>query len=211
MQIRSLERVDSTQRYLIDQLKSGELKAPVAVTAIEQHDGKGSRENSWTGLRGNLFLSFAYPRSLLPDDLKLESVSLYFTYLLKETLSESGSQTWLKWPNDLYIDDKKIGGAITNLVGEDLVYGVGLNLKAAPAGFDTLDIDIEQDVLLKSYFKKLEKNDSWKQIFRKYALEFGNNRAYYAHHNEHKIALKDAILLSDGSIECNGQRIFSLR
>ncbi len=211
LQIRSLERVDSTQRYLIEQLKSGELSAPVAVTAIEQHDGKGSRENSWTGLKGNIFLSFAYPRSLLPDDLELGSASLYFTYLLKETLSESGSSVWLKWPNDLYIGNKKIGGAITNLVGDDLVYGVGLNLKAAPVGFATLDVEISQDTLLEGYFQKLKKSDSWKQVFRKYALEFNQNRAYFTHHFEHKIALENAILLSDGSIECDGQRIFSLR
>ncbi|MEA3372574.1 MAG: biotin--[acetyl-CoA-carboxylase] ligase [Campylobacterota bacterium] len=211
MQIRSLERIDSTQRYLIDQLKNGELKAPFAVTAVEQHSGRGSRENGWTGLKGNLFLSFSYPRALLPDDLKLESASLYFTYLLKETLSEAGSKVWLKWPNDLYIDDKKIGGAITNLVADDLVYGVGLNLKAAPEGFGTLDIDIGQDLLLKRYFEKLKKCDSWKLVFRKYALEFDKNRTYYTHYFKQRVALEKAILLSDGSIEYEGQRMFSLR
>ena len=59
LQIPSLERVDSTQRYLIDQLKKGLMHAPVAVTAAEQYAGKGSRENSWTGLKNNLFLSVA--------------------------------------------------------------------------------------------------------------------------------------------------------
>lgn len=211
MQILSLDEVDSTQRYLVEALRSKRLSAPVAVTAVRQSAGQGSRGNSWYGLEGNLFLSFAVERSILPRDLRLESSSLYFSYLLKETLAESGSALWLKWPNDFYLEDKKIGGAITNLIGETLICGIGINLKAAPQGFGILDIDIKQKLLLKSYFAKVEQMVSWKQIFSKYALEFENNRVSFTHHDERKIALKDATLLNDGSIEFAGQRIFSLR
>ncbi len=211
MQILWLDEVDSTQRYLVEALRSKRLSAPVAVTAVRQSAGQGSRGNSWHGLDGNLFLSFAIERSRLPKDLRLESSSLYFSYLLKETLEESGSALWLKWPNDFYLEDKKIGGAITNLIGETLICGIGINLKAAPEGFGILDIDIKQNMLLKSYFTKVGQMVSWKQIFSKYALEFDNNRDAFTHHDERKIALKDATLLNDGSIEFAGQRIFSLR
>jgi BirA family biotin operon repressor/biotin-[acetyl-CoA-carboxylase] ligase len=185
--------------------------APVAVTAKEQHAGRGSRDNAWTGIEGNLFLSFAIPRHLLPEDLKLESAAIYFTYILKETLAEAGSKVWLKWPNDFYLDGKKIGGAITNLHKENLVCGIGLNLKNAPDGFGTLDIVIEQNLLLENYFKKLENYPSWKKIFSKYELEFDKCRAYFTHNCNQAISLENAILLDDASIECNGQRIFSLR
>lgn len=214
MQIHWLDSVDSTQRYLVEALKSSRLSAPIAVTATHQTAGRGSRGNSWSGVEGNLFVSFAIERRLLPEDLKLESSSLYFSYLLKQTLTELGSAVWLKWPNDFYLEEKKIGGAITNLVADNLVCGVGLNLKAAPEGFGVLDVVIGREQLLESYFEKLEKLISWKQIFSKYALEFESNKAaftQFTHHNEKKIALKDAKLLSDGSVECDGQRIFSLR
>jgi len=211
LRICSLERVDSTQRYLIDALKSGTLTPPVAVTAQEQTQGRGSRDNAWTGLEGNLFLSFAVEKRQLPEDLKLESASIYFTYLLKEVLAEAGSQVWLKWPNDFYLGNHKIGGAITNLWRDSLVCGIGLNLKAAPEGFGTLDIEIEQDMLLKFFFAKLEKCPTWKQIFSKYRLEFEASRAFFTHDSNGKVSLEKAILLDDGSIECNGQRIFSLR
>jgi BirA family biotin operon repressor/biotin-[acetyl-CoA-carboxylase] ligase len=209
--IHSLERVDSTQRYLIERLKSGELVAPVAVTATEQYAGKGSRDNQWSGLKGNLFLSFAVSKTALAADLKLESASIYFTYLLKEALENGGSQVWVKWPNDLYLGDMKIGGAITNIVGKDLVYGVGVNTVAAPEGFGTLDIEIKQESLLNHYFEMLEKAIPWKQIFRKYALEFDKNKIYFTHHFGQRIALENAVLQDDGSIECDGQRIYSLR
>lgn len=211
LQILSLERVDSTQTYLVNALKSGELEAPVAVTAQIQEEGKGSRGGRWEGLEGNFFLSFAVPRAQLPDDLKLESSSIYFAYILKELLSENGSRIWLKWPNDYYIDEKKIGGVITNLVNDNLVCGIGLNLKAAPQGFGILDIIIKRNLLIEIYIKKLKKLISWKQIFSKYELEFDKSRSFQTHSSEQMISLRDARLLDDGSIECNGKKVFGVR
>ena len=211
MLIHWLECVESTQVYLADALRSGELEAPVAVVAARQNAGKGSRGNVWQSLEGNLFFSFAISRSDLPEDLKLESSSIYFTYLLKETLSDFGSAVWLKWPNDFYIEEKKIGGAITTLVNDDLICGIGLNLEAAPKGFSTLDIVIQKNLFLEKYFQKLEKFSSWKQIFSKYRLEFDKSKTFSAHHNDQKISLEKAKLLCDGSIEDRGQRIYSLR
>ena len=211
MQIHSLESVDSTQTYLLNALKEGTLSAPVCVTANEQHSGKGSRGNSWQGMQGNLFFSFAIQRSALPNDLKLESSSIYFTYILKTLLAEMGSELWLKWPNDFYLGNLKIGGAITNLYRETLVCGIGLNTKSVPKGFRKLDIEIDHELLLKRYFMLLESSPSWKQIFSNYEIEFDKSRSYFTHSGDTKLSLQDARLLEDGSIECDGQRIFSLR
>ena len=211
LQIHSLKTVDSTQRYLLDALKQGELKAPVCVVAQRQKSGKGSRGNSWSGLEGNLFFSFAMARADLPDDLKLESSSIYFTYLLKEALAALGSEVWLKWPNDFYLGEIKIGGAITNLYKESLVCGIGLNTKHAPEGFTKLDIKIENMTLLKHYFEILKNPPKWKQIFSQYEIEFDKSRSYFTHSGDQRLSLKNAHLLDDGSIECDGQRIFSLR
>ena len=211
MQILSLESVDSTQSYLIDALKRGAISAPFCVTAIRQESGKGSRGNSWRGLEGNLFFYFAIPRNRLPQDLRLESSSIYFTFLLKELLSEMGSSIWLKWPNDFYIGEVKAGGAITTIHKESLVCGIGLNTTAAPHEFAKLDIKIENETLLNRYFDILKNPPSWKNVFSNYALEFDKSRSCFTHNGETKISLKNARLLEDGSIECNGQRIFSLR
>jgi len=211
LQILSLDSVDSTQRYLLDALKEGNLLAPVCVTASRQEAGKGSRGNSWSGLEGNLFFSFAITKSELPADLKLESSSIYFTYLLKELLAEMGSSVWLKWPNDFYLGDKKIGGAITNLYKETLICGIGLNTKVAPEGFSKLDIEISNESLLEDYFEVIKILPSWKKIFRNYEVEFVKSRNFFTHSGETKLSLEHARLLDDGSIECDGQRIFSLR
>jgi len=211
LQIHSLKSVDSTQRYLLNALKEGTYTAPVCIISRIQEAGKGSRGNRWNGLEGNLFFSFAIARADLPDDLKLESSSIYFTYLLKDVLAELGSKLWLKWPNDFYLDDVKIGGAITNLYKDSLVCGIGLNTKLAPDGFSCLDVEIENEALLKNYFEILKNPPKWKQIFSNYEIEFVKSRSYFTHSGDERLSLENAILLDDGSIECDGQRIFSLR
>jgi len=206
-----LEEVDSTQRYLLDGLKNQTLKAPVCVGATLQTMGRGSRGNQWIGEEGNFFISFAIKRNTLPDDLRLESSSIYFAYLLKELLVEMGSTVWLKWPNDFYCGEQKVGGLITNLAGDCLVCGVGLNLKRAPKNFAVIDIKIQAKALSDGYSQKLKTFPQWKQIFSKFSLEFERSKAFATHTNNVMIELKDAILCEDGSLECNGQRMYSLR
>jgi BirA family biotin operon repressor/biotin-[acetyl-CoA-carboxylase] ligase len=206
-----LDEIDSTQRYLKENLKSGELSSPVAVVAHRQYSGQGSRGNSWIGEGGNLFLSFAFPIKELPQDLKLESSSIYFSYIMKQILQDYGSNIWLKWPNDFYIDDLKLGGTITNIVKDDLVCGIGLNVVSAPEGFSKLDVEISIENILNDYFNYLKNRVPWKHIFSNYKLEFYKSKNYFAHSGDKRFSLGDASLQDDGSIVSDGQRIFSLR
>jgi len=206
-----LESVDSTQNYLKELVRTSNIQLPHAVVSNIQTDGIGSRGDAWQGLDGNLFLSFAIALKDLPSDLKIESSSIYFAYLLKETLRELNSEVWLKWPNDFYLDKFKIGGMITNIVKDVVICGVGLNLAIAPEGFSTLDISISREELLKKYFLNIEKKILWKQVFSKYKLEFYKNQNFFTHTNNLRISLEGASLESDGSVTINGKRIFSLR
>lgn len=211
MKIQYLERVGSTQTHLKELLRTKKIKSPYAVIANNQTNGIGSRDNSWSGMDGNLFLSFAINLNELPVDLKLESASIYFAYILKSTLEELESSVWLKWPNDFYINEKKIGGMITNIVEDVLICGVGLNLVNFPDGFEKLDIKISKEKLLNMYFTNIEKKLLWKQVFSKYKLEFYRNQKFFTHTNNLRISLGEAQLQSDGSIIVNGERMYSLR
>lgn len=211
MEIVWFDSLLSTQETLIEGLKKNVFDPPVCVGASVQTDGKGSRGNGWIGHEGNLFISLALSRDTLPKDLRLESSSIYLAFLMKELLSSMGSKIWLKWPNDFYIGDKKIGGVITTLTGQTLVCGIGINLVSAPDDFTIIDIDIAPYDLTKAYSALFNNLPSWKQIFSKYQLEFEYSRVFFTHHNYEKIALKEALLLEDGSLECNGERMYSLR
>jgi BirA family biotin operon repressor/biotin-[acetyl-CoA-carboxylase] ligase len=211
LQISYLECVDSTQLYLKRALQKKILAPPFAVIAKKQINGIGSRDNRWEGGDGNLYLSFALSLEELPRDLSLASASIYFAYLLKEVLADNGSDIWLKWPNDFYLKEKKLGGMITTVVDQTLICGVGINLKSAPKNFSKLDIDISQEKLLNSFFDNVKKKILWKQVFSKYKLEFHKNMSFFTHKNNEKISLKNVSLQDDGSILSNGERIYSLR
>ena len=211
MQIIYLDMINSTQTYLKEKILANELQAPVAVSAELQTDGIGSRNNKWISQKGNLFFSFAIAIEDLPPDLQLGSASIYFSYLLKEILAEAGSKVWMKWPNDFYLDDKKIGGTITNIINNNLICGIGLNIIKSPQNHSCLDIIVEKKKLLENYFKNIEKKVLWKQVFSKYKLEFDRNQDFFTHVNGTKISLSDVTLCDDGSLDINGERIYSLR
>jgi BirA family biotin operon repressor/biotin-[acetyl-CoA-carboxylase] ligase len=211
VQIYWFDELSSTQSYLKEKLGSKELVSPVAIAAHRQTQGVGSRGNTWIGMEGNLFFSFALSRDALPSDLPLESSSIYFSYLLKELFSEAGSELWLKWPNDFYLNGAKIGGTITFLKGNDLLCGIGINLLKSPEGFACLDIAIDKKELLNEFFKKIKNKPSWKHIFSKYEVEFSRSKNHSIHYENNKISLENAELNADGSLNIDGQRIYSLR
>ncbi len=211
MKILFFKSLSSTQSYLKELLKKQEEELPLAVVADMQTAGIGSRNNSWNSKEGNLFLSFALAFENIPDDLKFESASIYYAYLLKETLHSFGSKVFLKWPNDLYIGDSKVGGMITNIIGKTLVCGVGVNLEKRDDIFGILDIQVEKKVLLERYFQNIEKRVLWKQVFRKFKLEFQTNQKFFTHVSGKKVSLSEAELQNDGSLLINGQKVYSLR
>ncbi|MDL0114569.1 biotin--[acetyl-CoA-carboxylase] ligase [Campylobacter felis] len=211
MQIICIEKIASTQLFLCEQIRKDEIKQNTAIYALEQTSGVGSRDNAWISSRGNLHLSFCVREEDLPSDLPLASVSIYFAYLLKDLLAQKGSQIWLKWSNDLYLGDKKVGGVMSHKIGEFVVCGMGLNLKFAPQNAAVCDIEIELKELVEEFIKVLEKKFLWKQIFSKYMLEFEKSKKFSVHYEGRLYALKDALLYEDGSILLANKRVYSLR
>jgi len=204
-----LKKVDSTQLYLKNLLKNNPNQ--YFVYTLNQTNGIGSRGNSWIGIEGNLFFSFSINKKNLPNDLKLESSSIYFSYLFKEVLLEFGSSVFIKWPNDFYINDKKIGGTITNLINDFLVCGTGLNIKKVNDEFGFLDIKIDINELIDSYIKKIKQKKSWSEVFSNFKKDFKKNRSFLVTMDGKKYPLNEAILNNDGSIILNNKKIFSLR
>lgn len=135
---------------------------------------------------------------------------LFFLYI-KKILEESNSKVWIKWPNDFYINDKKIGGTITTMSNDLLFCGIGINLIDVSDEFGKLDIKIDIEKTLKNYFNKIENQTSWKQIFRDFKIEFQNSKKFHVSIGNEKKSLKDAVLNSDGSINIDNKKVFSLR
>ncbi len=201
---RVFESLPSTQIYLLEKLKSNELKAPVLVLAKNQSAGIGSRGNIWEGVESALTFSLALNASDLPKDLPMQANALYLGFLFKEVLKELGSQTWLKWPNDLYLGGQKIGGVLVNVYKDMRVCGIGVNRVSKK--WACLDIGVSDDLIIEGFLKKIEENLFWGEVLSKYALEFHRSNSFSFHNDwGEAMSLKDAELLEDGRICIKGK------
>nr|WRE10133.1 biotin--[acetyl-CoA-carboxylase] ligase [Helicobacter pylori] len=198
------DSLPSTQTYLLEKLKSNELKAPVLIVAKNQSAGIGSRGNIWEGVKSALTFSLALNASDLPNDLPMQASALYLGFLFKEVLKELGSQTWLKWPNDLYLGGQKIGGVLVNVYKGMRVCGIGVNRVSKK--WACLDIGASDDWIIEGFLKKIEENLFWGEVLSKYALEFHRSNSFSFHNDWGEVmSLKDAELLEDGRVCIKGK------
>ena len=129
-----LDRTESTNDVMLQKLKSRQEAEGWVVIANHQTRGKGAGTNSWHDEPGkNLLMSLL----LKPTFIKAAD-----QFLLNELICVSiadalktccGIEVKLKWPNDIYISNKKCGGVLIEnaLVGDIIkqsVVGIGLNL-----------------------------------------------------------------------------------
>ncbi len=207
VEILCFETLASTQLYLTQEIREGRLCAPVAVIARMQTGGIGSRNNRWEGSEGNFFASVALAQEALPDDLPIASASIYFAWLMRELLAQEDPEIWLKWPNDLYLREGKIGGVVTQRIKKTLVAGIGVNLKKKENFFDALETELSPMILLDMYLKRLENPPSWKSLFSKYRIEFEKSRRFGVHAGTEYKSLENARLMEDGSLMIGNERI----
>jgi BirA family biotin operon repressor/biotin-[acetyl-CoA-carboxylase] ligase len=199
------DEIGSTQKYLIEKIKNGEVGSPVCIWTEMQTDGIGSRNNIWIGKKGNLFFSFTCEKDKF-ENIPLQSLSIYFGWIFKTTLNEMGSKAVMKWPNDIYLVEEetlKIGGVITNIIKNYIVCGIGLNTRFSPTDkFGRLDINVKNDKILKRFFYNLTKNIEWEFVIEEFRREFERYKRLFN---------IDGDLQKDGSLEINQKRVYSRR
>ncbi|MGF1721698.1 bifunctional biotin--[acetyl-CoA-carboxylase] ligase/biotin operon repressor BirA [Vibrio kyushuensis] len=123
--------IDSTNQYLldrVDQLESGSV-----CIAEYQAKGRGRRGREWVSPFGsNLYLSIYW--RLDAGMAAAMGLSLVVGVAIVEALEKLGIDgVKLKWPNDLYFQDKKLAGILVEMSGQagaaaNLVIGMGINL-----------------------------------------------------------------------------------
>lgn len=128
-----LERVGSTNNYATSQLRDYEVEEGTVFLAVSQTEGRGQQLNIWESEDGkNLTFSLVLrPRFLeIKDQFLLSKVVCIG---LHSFLSAYVEDVWIKWPNDIYVGDRKICGilienAIMGARFSTSVIGVGLNV-----------------------------------------------------------------------------------
>ncbi len=127
-----LNEVNSTNSYLSEMFSKGEISEPVTVYAHSQTKGKGMGTNKWESEDGkNAIFSICLFTEIKTEEIF--KVSIATSLAIYEYLNLKGVKTTIKWPNDIYYEDKKMGGILIenkldgNLVKSTII-GVGLNL-----------------------------------------------------------------------------------
>lgn len=123
--------IDSTNQYLLDRI--GELKSGDACVAEYQQAGRGRRGRKWFSPFGaNLYLSMFW--RLEQGPAAAIGLSLVIGIVMAEVLRKLGAdKVRVKWPNDLYLQDRKLAGILVELTGKtgdaaQIVIGAGINM-----------------------------------------------------------------------------------
>jgi len=132
----------STNTYASELLRQIALSDGSLIYTFEQEKGRGQRGNSWESEPNkNVTLSLVLtPNFLSPQDqfLLTKITALAVADLMAEILQNHPAfhQVRIKWPNDIYVNDKKIAGIlIENYLREttiqQAIVGVGINVNQA--------------------------------------------------------------------------------
>jgi BirA family biotin operon repressor/biotin-[acetyl-CoA-carboxylase] ligase len=142
-QLELLPETVSTNDWLRDQA-TPEVNSGRACLAEYQRGGRGRRGRRWVCAFGsNIYLSLAWRFDLAMADLA--GLSLAAGVGVARVLEAHGLKGHgLKWPNDIYLEGKKLGGILVEASGEMegpalAIIGVGINLqleKDVAAGID---------------------------------------------------------------------------
>jgi BirA family biotin operon repressor/biotin-[acetyl-CoA-carboxylase] ligase len=123
--------IDSTNQYLLDRMD--QLPSGYACIAEYQQAGRGRRGRKWFSPFGsNLYMSMYWRLDQGPAAAM--GLSLVIGIIMVEVIQSLGApDVRVKWPNDLYLNDRKLAGILVELTGKtgdaaQIVIGAGVNL-----------------------------------------------------------------------------------
>ena len=141
----------STNDILTNLLKRNKVVEGDSIETDFQYQGKGQRNNTWISEKeSNILLSF-----LLSPNLKVENqfiIHVLVSISLIKLLNKLNIDARIKWPNDIYVGDKKIAGIlIENFIFkkkvQNSVVGIGLNLNQRNfKGFRATSVYLETNI-----------------------------------------------------------------
>jgi BirA family transcriptional regulator, biotin operon repressor / biotin---[acetyl-CoA-carboxylase] ligase len=102
------------------------------LVALDQQSGRGRQGRIWVSVPGNFYGSTLV--QLRPGDPAAQTLSLAAGLALAEAVdvAVAGQPLLLKWPNDLLLAGRKLGGILLERSGDRIAVGFGVNLAAAP-------------------------------------------------------------------------------
>jgi len=205
---------DSTNSQLMRRLQEGQQLTKGSVLVAEaQTAGRGRRGNSWFSPFGaNLYFSMYW--QLEQGIQAAMGLSLVIGIAVAEVLEQQFAlPIKLKWPNDIYLYDKKLAGILIELAGQshaqcDLVIGLGLNLNMPQNSTKQISqawTDLQQHLALPIDRNQLVALLQQQIIQHLYTFEQTGFTAFSAAFNQRDQFHGQAVCLSSGDKQFSGQ------
>jgi BirA family biotin operon repressor/biotin-[acetyl-CoA-carboxylase] ligase len=123
------EVTDSTQDDIAEAITSSRAQSGDVIVANYQRSGRGRLQRTFlaapdTALTFSLYLTPHREKS------QWSFLPLLAGVAVAQSLNEDSSseKVTLKWPNDLMINEKKVGGIISQAIGDGVAIGIGINI-----------------------------------------------------------------------------------
>jgi BirA family biotin operon repressor/biotin-[acetyl-CoA-carboxylase] ligase len=125
------ETIGSTNSWAKSNASSLSKDHVTLITASEQTDGRGRFKRKWLSPQNeNLYATFAF--FLNPQRSDIFNLPQVLALSASKVLTALGFDAYLKWPNDILIHGKKVGGILCETVSLPdelcIVLGIGLNV-----------------------------------------------------------------------------------
>jgi len=166
MKIHHFETINSTHTYLKENYMNYEDGS--VIIADYQTDGIGTHSRTWFSSKKNITISILYKPTCSVD--KLNNLTIDIANVLKEMIYDMYEINLnIKYPNDLYLNGKKIAGILTtiNTLGEKINYLI------ISIGFNVNETDFPKEIeeiatsLKKEFSKDFDKEKIIKKIIEK--------------------------------------------
>lgn len=129
--VRVVDEVGSTSDAVREAAMAGEA-AGLVLFAESQTAGRGRRQNRWLAPRGKDLMFSLLLQPEAPTPLWPRMTTLAALALCSAIEDELPLKPRIKWPNDIYVNDRKVSGLLAEVVttksGLMLVLGIGLNV-----------------------------------------------------------------------------------
>jgi BirA family biotin operon repressor/biotin-[acetyl-CoA-carboxylase] ligase len=183
-----LDTIDSTNDYAKKLIRESAVREGTVILADFQTKGKGQKGGYWESEKGkNLTLSTVLNPSFL-EVQKEFYLSMSISIGIAEFLSQMSLKPKIKWPNDIYINNRKAGGilienAVRNNIIASSIIGIGINInqtefKSNAPNPTSVSLELGKTVDIKDTLSLLLKYlDKWVNLL--YDERYPNIRARY--------------------------------
>jgi BirA family transcriptional regulator, biotin operon repressor / biotin---[acetyl-CoA-carboxylase] ligase len=165
--IQYLEEVDSTNNYL----KINSPLENIIVYTFNQTKGKGRNNKIWFDKKNkSLAISFYFKpdKNILHIFYYIATISLSYINVLQKLKIKN---SWIKWPNDIYVGKKKLAGILTENtyiknVLNGLIIGIGININHTKKELSKIDTSAT------SLYNEKSNEFNLSEIFNSLLIEF---------------------------------------